>query len=734
MLDMTTIKKQILVLLALTFSSGQIFAEDWLPVKDVDLRIQENSALDFSKMFPVYTISESNRLQTTADGHLGNNQGTSQRMFCAVESFIKPRGGFPNKADADDLATELHRRGYNFVRLHMLDMALMAGATKDFGFNEKEMDKMFYLISALQKKGLYIELDAESSWNGGYSDVHFPFQKGKHAMQLEVYLSASEREHWKQLVKALLMRKNPYTGLPLLHDPSIALITLINEMGFYKQLRKFDLKSKLYPQKTSQRLDTAYQTWLQKKYSTVNALQKSWGLLSPDSFADVTYTFEPNTATQQADLTAFIYETEVVVQQEMIDFLRNLGFKGLITNLNSSKEILSGSARNQLDVVTLHAYHDHPRKENTGNGKSSPARRQNNSSSISDQLQYARQISPNRLKDKPFIVDEYNHPFPNPWRREAGIVFPAFAAFNDWDGICRFVNPVHLAYKQTNDMNAMISAFNVGMDPIARAGEVLSALLFRRGDVDVARWQAELIMNQKALMQKDINEAWPDAISSLSLSMALSSSWQDKLATQVNFTSPDAKVIAVPINKVLSDQEGTLNKIMGRKHQISGETDMGDHIKFWPDKKTFIVSSKRTIAAVFSDVDTTLTVSSVQLSNIHAAGLVSISSLDEQAVSKSSRLLLTFLTDAQNTGMEFSADKKVLEQHGRLPVKILHGNLSVSMNHDKALKLYALNLRGDRIKELPTQYKDHKISFHLDNQIKEWGPVVFFELASEKVH
>ena len=156
-----------------------------------------------------------------------------------------------------------------------------------------------------------------------------------------------------------------------------------------------------------------------------------------------------------------------------------------------------------------------------------------------------------------------------------------------------------------------------------------------------------------------------------------------------------------------------------------------EDIQLSVDKRQFIVTSRQTLAATFSGEDKQITLDGLKLSNIQDAALLSVSALDTLPVAESKRLLLTFQTDAQNTGMVFADGGKTVKTYGGFPVRILRNKLSVSLKHGAPMKLYALNLRGERIKELPVKYQDKELSFDLDNKIQGWGPVVFYELVEQ---
>ena len=150
----------------------------------------------------------------------------------------------------------------------------------------------------------------------------------------------------------------------LLHEPSVMLVTLMNEMGMYKQLSKLYQKKK-YPEtlrlRLQQEVDASFQQWLKNKYHDVKRLNESW-LMTVSNFTDVKFRFKGGSKLERHDAIAFIYDTEARVHTEMINYLRDEGYQGFITNLNASREMLAGSVRNVLDVVTLHSYHDHPKK------------------------------------------------------------------------------------------------------------------------------------------------------------------------------------------------------------------------------------------------------------------------------------------------------------------------------------------------------------------------------------
>ncbi len=81
------------------------------------------------------------------------------------------------------------------------------------------------------------------------------------------------------------------------------------------------------------------------------------------------------------------------------------------------------------------------------------------------------------------------------------MLFPAYAALQGWDGICRHgQGPLTLAFDEATPFRQRIVPYTFAEDPVARAGETLMSLLFRRGDVKEAPFTVPFMMQgEKAL-------------------------------------------------------------------------------------------------------------------------------------------------------------------------------------------------------------------------------------------
>ncbi len=104
-----------------------------------------------------------------------------------------------------------------------------------------------------------------------------------------------------------------------------------------------------------------------------------------------------------------------------------------------------------------------------------------------------------------------------------------------------------------------------------------------------------------------------------------------------------------------------------------------------------------------------------------------------QSIEQSRRLLVWVLTDAENTGMEFSdRERTTLKKLGRFPLRIraVTGQIAIRHGNAAGLKVWAVDQTGRRVAEVPARAQNGFLRFALDNVIPEIGPVTYFEVAA----
>ncbi len=95
-----------------------------------------------------------------------------------------------------------------------------------------------------------------------------------------------------------------------------------------------------------------------------------------------------------------------------------------------------------------------------------------------------------------------------------------------------------------------------------------------------------------------------------------------------------------------------------------------------------------------------------------------VSSLDNRPIQKSRRLLLTHLTDLQNTEVKYAEEaRQTLLAWGKLPYLVRSGKAAVQIRLSGAAKfqVWALSTSGRRIAQLKTTLmKNNSLAFEVD--------------------
>lgn len=704
------------------------FAEEatWRPISEMNMRVLPGSALDFSFLSHDVPITSP---VTVKGGHL-YHEGKRIRFYGAVMAMQKVFGGIPDHKDADDYANELSIRGYNLVRFVSLQDIFMAGQHKNFDYNQKDLEHWHYFLGALKKRGIFWEIDVLSGDNGGYGTKVRYLRKHSRMLRMRLYYDPRAMKHWEKIVRLLLQEKNPYTGMSTLQDPALAMVTMVNENDLLQSINITQRVDGWLPDEIKDGLNRHFLRWLKLKkpglFARLSIRQRS--LFAHDSNSEV-----------MPYILHFVDLQSQRIHGIMAAYLHSSGFQGLVTGMNSDgNQIASGIPRQQLDVITLHAYHDLPTELGTVNHTLGPKRRYHMQSSTDNHLEYLRRLVVARLKGKPYVVDEYNHAFPNPWRREAALVIPAYAGLHDWDGIARFARPVELAYAHTSAARQhYITAFGTGMDPIARGGESIAALLFLRAEITPSTKVLHLQLNKREWINSGAAWLrWPSSISSVGLVRRMDIEWVEKRNQHIQgsyILTPDDMHAEKKMlwGRLLGD---TNRKTTNRRETPTTGIYQADGGKIRVANKQVIVSTANTEAISYVS-GTHARLQHIELIHTPTEALLAVSSVDGYSLDESKRMLIVYLTDARNTKMKMNG--KTLVEHGHLPVLLRPGSVTFRLHRHQGscnMALYPLSLRGARREKLNTVSTNRRggcdIYIALDtNKLK--NGTIYFELIDK---
>ena len=207
-----------------TFTEGR----DWARL-DFNRRTIPGSPLDFSFLLDA-PAGKYGFLKAGGDGHGIFEKAPEKRPRFYGGNFSWDAAVI-EKAEADKVADELVRLGYNWVRAHQTDVCFRASGSKDSTeLNPVQFDKFEYFLAAMRKRGIYYTLDCYSSRAFLEGDEGLAQCAGKLGeMKRQLGKNPAAMENWKKFTRNLLSHVNPYTGLALKDDPALIVLNLVNE-------------------------------------------------------------------------------------------------------------------------------------------------------------------------------------------------------------------------------------------------------------------------------------------------------------------------------------------------------------------------------------------------------------------------------------------------------------------------------------------------------------------------
>ncbi len=696
--------------------------EEWIPLKQ-ELEIEQGSALDLSGMgFVDGPCGTKGRVIVSPEGHFAYaDEPERPKRFYGVNFCFSAQ--YLPKAKVDRLLDRVLRLGYNTVRIHHYEVELTQPSWRPgFDWDPKKVDQLDYLLAGCAKRGLWVSTDLYvsrpvSGEQIGRTEKEIPMDMFK----ILVPVSEQAFQDWAAFSRRFLDRVNPYTGTRLADDPAIAWISLINEGPLSNNWDKI---------REMPEWKAAWNAWLQERFSTRSELEAALGDLAPSEdpangsvrFAPSLFTDEPRALMGQA----FVAEKELATFERMRDFLRkDLKCQALLTNMNNAGPGLVSLqlARQSYDYVDEHFYVDHPHfLEKPWQLPSSSPNANPITSGASGGVAYATV----RLFGKPFTITEYNYSGPGRFRGVGGILTGALGALQNWDGMWRFA----YSHDARNLFHpAPMGYFDLAGDPLNLAADRLTLFLYLRRDLTAAPAAIATLLSEKDLR---------NPIPGQSVSPLRSAAWLTRvgsIVTRPGETVP-SKFRTIPANasKAVPALRELLTTLgLSPTPAIRSETGQ---ITVDPKQTIFIIDSPKS-AGGYADPGKSLSAPSagVQVDELTMGATVFINSLDESPIRSSRRLLVTHLTDLQNTDIRYGEGaRQTLLDWGELPHLVRDGSARISMKMERPgdFTVWALSVGGRRVEKVPSIVKDGKLTFVVSVKGSE-GARLLYEIATEKM-
>lgn len=440
------------------------------------------------------------------DGHFVHSATGTPVRFWAVN-------GPPQELRDRELlrknARLLAKYGVNLVRIH-------GGLYDESGNLKPEIIKQkIAIVESMKEEGIYSHISIYfplwmqpkpgTPWLEGYDGKTNPFA----TLMFNKDFQRQYREWWK----AVLLTPSEKTGKRLIDEPALFGAEIQNEDSYFF----WTFSPDRIPDVQMRILEKQFGDWLKKKYGSLDAALAQWKgqKVSRDNPAEGRISFRPmwnmfneKTARDQ-DAAAFLTESQRRFYEETYQFLRDLGFKGLITCSNwttASPEVLGPLEKYTYmagDFIDRHGYFSCNHKGEAAEWSIRNGHTYSDRSALRFEAetpgkpkQFAHPVMDPHYGGKPSVITETTFNRPNRYRSEAPLYFAAYGALQDTDCLVHFaldsatwaVKPGYFMQPWTLMTPAMAGQFPA------------TALLYRKGLVSPGEVLVELNLGVKNLL------------------------------------------------------------------------------------------------------------------------------------------------------------------------------------------------------------------------------------------
>jgi len=257
------------------------------------------------------------------------------------------------------------------------------------------------------------------------------------------------------------------------------------------------------------------------------------------------------------------------------------------------------------------------------------------------------QLSRSAVAGKPYTVSEINHPFPNEYACEGIAILAAYSAFQDWDGIFLYT----FEHKNPKEWKAnQPSHFEIRPDPVKMTNLAAGALMFLRSDI-----RAALTTVPRSYSIEQVREGirapyseGPYFTAGFSTSIPLQHATRiagfDKQSDEYPKVSLDSPVVS-------DTNELAWYASAQTKGLVTVETERSQAII------GFVKSHDKVLKNLSASVENEFC-------------SIVLTSLDDQPISSSQRLLLVATARSANTGMVWDEKRKSVTDWGTAPTVI----------------------------------------------------------------
>jgi hypothetical protein len=540
----------------------------------------------------------------------------------------------PEKALADRRADFYAALGVNAVRLHKYadgkGWAGIQGQDSAADLDPIMLDRMDYFVAALKERGIYVKLSPVFLIKPGPADkerVPFldefgPMDGRVNPKHGSLYLSTELQDLLIEQMTKVLTHENPYTKLTYAADPTVAYFELYNEdSALFGGITGVMAKSPTL----RARAGKLFVDWLKKKYISEQEFLAAWGkgalnngILSnqglplDESWAEDRiypagnpWFFDPDNLDTSLkpvkrrllDTMAFLYDLQNQVYARMAKAVRDTGYQGEMIASNwqagrAMSHFYNLSSDTMIGTVDRHNYFG------SGSGfyfSSSSMSSTPGSGSLSASLQ--------QVYNRPFMLSEWIHVYPNEWGVEGPAIIGAYGiGLQGWDVSFPFQNGDEGTFARGVGFQEwdVVAPNFLGIFPaVSRQvlrGDVKESDVVHTRNVNIASLDEEKVgFDDKVTQQRDVKTFDSDVFPARALAAAKG---------VVRFTDNFEPTPAFDLTPY--EKDGVITASTGQLRWVTGKTPHDGHIEINTPGTQAVVGFANGVTAKLEDATITL--------------------------------------------------------------------------------------------------------------------------------
>lgn len=597
---------------------------------------------------------------------------------------------FPEHDYAEKVSRRLAQAGCNMVRFHQLDSEwatpniyrLTAGKRLDNTreLSEESLERMDYLIKCLKEQGIYIATDVTTyrkfKSGDGVKDANLLTDNMKGVALYDPVMIDLQKE----FAYKFWNHYNPYTGLCYKDEPAFVLLDITNENDLFSDFSKhaqYNSSSEYY----NNMFRDMFDKWLKEQG------------IEYDAYNCPIFNKDKPMIDFRIHLSKQYYEG-------MYHYLREIGVKIPICGTNWAK--MGGLVKSQenMDFQDGHFYLYDWRwgeyekvtfNKSLMEFKDSPL---GNSCST-------------RIHGQPFFMTEWDMPWPNSYRAEAPIWFPAIACLQGWSGMTIHTYAYGTNLSKTDLLGKEASSSTIGgvpyregiftawNDPSKFGLFYHGALMMRRGDISEAKKTIGAKVTEYGKQCKNLPMT---AMEVHKVDMVLDTTDTSDLE---DIRPVEEKFVRENPGKVVSDT-GELWRDFGKR---VGAVDT-------PRTKAIYGFAGNNMAHRVRDDSMKVKLDGMKVDCFTDFATIAMSSLTDDPIEKSDNILLSTIGRSRNKGAQFDGEKLLDFGTGPIQAEIIDAEISIRTEKEN-LRVWSVNSEGYYVGRIPAEYEDGWLTFHV---------------------